>query len=81
MRPDSSKIDISFGFREQTLSHKFRVFFVVPDKGEEIIDVVYFAEMGANGVEEYQLQVDVSFDQIYSGFMGVAVDQIDIFHG
>ena len=50
MRPNSSKINIPFGFREQTLSHKFGVLFVVPDKREEVVDVVDLAEMWANGV-------------------------------
>ena len=50
MCPNSSKINLPFGFREQTLSHKFRVLFVVSDKGEEVVDVVDLTEMRANGV-------------------------------
>ena len=80
MCPNSSKIDLPFGFREQTLSHKLWVLFVVSDEGEEVIDVVDLTEMRANGIKEYQLQVYVSLNEVYSGFMAVAVNKIHIFH-
>lgn len=36
--------------------------------------------MGTDGVEEDQLQEDVAFDEVQSGFVGVAVEQVEVLY-
>jgi hypothetical protein len=36
--------------------------------------------MGTDGVEEDQLQEDVALDEIESGFVGVAVEQVEVLY-
>ena len=47
-----SVIDLSFRFWENAVSNKFRVLFVIPCKGEEVVDIRNFTKVRTNGVHE-----------------------------
>jgi hypothetical protein len=80
MCTNGSVVDLSFGLREPAATHQSWMFFVVFGEGQEVVQVSDLAEVRADGVQEDQLQLDVSFDQVNSGFV-VDVDQIDVLHG
>lgn len=78
MRPDDSIVDFAHGSWEFAGAQQLWVVLVAIQVGNglEVVDVGDFTEMWADGVQEHQLQEDVPFDQIFSGFVGVAVDHV-----
>lgn len=69
MCSDNFIVDLSFRLRESTVAHQSWVFFVVFDEGEEVIQMCYFTEVRANGIQENELKLNVSFDEIDSRFV------------
>lgn len=80
MGSNGTEVDLSFGFRERALSDESRILFVVLGEGQEVVQVSHFTEMRTDRVQEYQLQEDVSLNQVSSRFVLVTVQDIEIFH-
>ena len=76
-----SIVDIALRSWEFALTHKFRIFFIVTSKGEEVVKVGNFTEVRADRVKEEELEIDVAFNEVDSGFMLVTVKEIHILHG
>lgn len=62
-------IDISMRFREWAFTQQCRVCFRILSKAQEMIDIWNFTEVRTNWIQEQQLIIDVSFDQISSRFI------------
>lgn len=80
MRADDSVVDVRFGFGEAAFAHQGRELLVVVGEREEVVQISDLAEVGADGVQEHQLQVDITFDQIDTRFSLIAVQDIQVFH-
>ena len=68
MGSDGWVVDFRSNSGEGTFSNQRRVLVWISCRREEIIDVGDLAEMGAQRVDEKELKVDVSFNQVSSGF-------------
>jgi len=75
MCSDRSIVYLSFWLRETAATHQSRVFFVISSEWEEVVKVSNFTEMRTDGIQEDQLELNISFDQIDS-WLVVNVDQI-----
>lgn len=79
MWSNSAIIDISMWFRERTFSQQLWIGFRILNKTQEMINVWNFTEMWTDGIQEQQLIIQKSFNQICSWLI-LAIQYIQIFH-
>lgn len=80
MGSDDAEVNLSSRLGERALTQKGGELLIVPCVGQEVVDVCNLAEMRADRIQEDQLQVDVSLDEIDPRLVMVTVQQIEIFH-
>jgi len=54
---------------------------VISCKGEEVVNVGDFTEVRTDGIEEDELEENVSFNEVVSRLSPIAIEQIQILHG
>jgi hypothetical protein len=75
---DDAVVDVEARSGEGAMAEQIRVLLVVSGEGQEVVNVGDFAEVGADWVQEEQLQVNVALEQVQSGLVGIAVEQVKV---